>query len=44
MIEKYPDNADLLIVRARLYYKDKTKVRFHSLFIVYLMMMREVFQ
>ena len=26
MIEEYPQNADLLIIRARLYYKDKTKV------------------
>jgi tetratricopeptide (TPR) repeat protein len=26
MIEEYPANADLLIIRARLYYKDKNKV------------------
>ncbi|CAF3399092.1 unnamed protein product [Rotaria socialis] len=26
MIEQYPENADLLIIRARLFYKDKTKV------------------
>ncbi|CAF0785881.1 unnamed protein product [Rotaria sp. Silwood1] len=26
MIEQYPQNADLLIIRARLYYKDKNKV------------------
>ncbi len=26
LIEQYPQNADLLIIRARLYYKDKNKV------------------
>lgn len=26
MIEDYSENADLLIIRARLYFKDKTKV------------------
>jgi hypothetical protein len=26
LIEQYPHNADLLIIRARLYYKDKEKV------------------
>jgi hypothetical protein len=26
LIEQYPRNADLLIIRARLYYKDKNKV------------------
>ncbi len=26
LIEQYPQNADLLIIRARLYYKDKEKV------------------
>ncbi len=26
LIEQYPQNADLLIIRARLYYKDKDKV------------------
>ena len=26
MIEDYSENADLLIIRARLYYKDKAKV------------------
>lgn len=30
MIEQYPQTADLLIIRARLYFKDKTKVNsFH---------------
>jgi hypothetical protein len=26
MLEQYPQHADLFIIRARLYYKDKTKV------------------
>jgi len=26
LIEQYPQHADLLIIRARLYYKDKDKV------------------
>jgi hypothetical protein len=32
MIEQYPQNADLLIIRARLYFKDKTKVIIISIF------------
>lgn len=34
MIEQYPQTADLLIIRARLYFKEKTKVkiRLFSLF------------
>jgi len=32
LIEQYPRNADLLIIRARLYYKDKEKVYMNLFF------------
>ncbi len=32
LIEQYPQKADLLIIRARLYYKDKEKVYMNLFF------------